>query len=87
MPMDHEMMNHEMNQGRSYLAEALTEVLPVTDSVRAQAEAEVLIHLNQAIENLGACISLTFHDATFERLISALRECKGLQREIEGQVN
>jgi hypothetical protein len=55
----------------------------VDDSVRAQAEAEVVIHLNAAIAQVCNCVELTYHDSTFRRLISGLKELKALQREIE----
>jgi hypothetical protein len=62
-----------------------TEALPVDDSVRGQAEAETLIHLNRAISGLTAAMELTFNDVTFERLVSVMRGMKALQRDLEAQ--
>lgn len=79
------MISHD----RPYLAEAppITEALPVTDDTRQMAEYEAQSFLNEAIETLTKGLSVTFNPDTFEGFVKILRECKVLEREIEGRVN
>jgi hypothetical protein len=63
----------------------LNEILPVTDDVRAMAEADVQTHLNAAIHGVCAAIELTYNDALFAHLVAGLRELKAAQYKSEGK--